>query len=193
MGCDIHLYKEKNVNGAWVTADLWEEYDYGDDDKGVMVAWENQYTGRNYDLFGLLSKGVRREFPFSFEPRGIPFNACAEILGQSERWEGDGHSHSYLYLHELKEMRELLKIATLKVSGMKDRNELAALRESIASEKPDWKLLYPYCECTNIPDYEDFEIHVPASFIVGSCLDEIISSFDGVDGENHRIVFFFDN
>lgn len=193
MGCDIHLYKEKHVNGEWVTADVWESSDYGDDENSIDVPWEKRFTGRNYNLFGLLSKGVRREFPFSFKPRGLPFNACQEIARQSEKWDGDGHSHSYLYQHELKDMREFLKTATLKVSGMKDRDELAALRASIASDAPNWDLLYPYCQFTSISSYEEFEIDVPASYIVGGDLDEIISSFEGVDGDNHRIVFFFDN
>ena len=193
MGCDIHLYKEKRVNGAWVAADVWVTDEYSEDENDKDVPWENRYTWRNYNLFGLLSKGVRRQFPFSFEPRGLPFNACQEIACQSEKWDGDGHSHSYLYLHELKDMREFLKTATLKVSGMKDRDELAALRASIASDAPNWDLLYPYCQFTGMPSYEEFEIDVPASYIVGGCLDEIISSFDGVDGDNHRIVFFFDN
>lgn len=193
MGCDIHLYKEKQVNGQWVTADVWEEYDYGDDDKGIEVPWDNRYTGRNYNLFGLLSKGVRRDLPFAFEQRGMPYNACKEIAEMSEKWEGDGHSHNYLYLHELKDMREFLKTTTVTVSGMKDRQQLADLRESIASGEPNWDLLYPYCAYANQDRYEEFEIDVPASFIVGDCLEEIISSFDGVDGDNHRIVFFFDN
>lgn len=193
MGCDIHLYKEKHVNGEWVTADVWESSDYGDDENSIDVPWEKRFTGRNYNLFGLLSKGVRREFPFSFKPRGLPFNACQEIANNAEAWGCDGHSHSYLYLHELKDMREFLKTATLKISGMKDRDELAALRASIASDSPNWDLLYPYCQFTGMSSYEEFEIDVPASYIVGGDLDEIIGSFNGVDGDNHRIVFFFDN
>lgn len=191
MGCDIHLYKEKRVDGQWVTADVWVDDEYSEGEKNVP--WEKRFTGRNYKLFGLLSKGVRCTFPFSFEPRGIPFNACPEIASASEGWGCDGHSHSYLYLHELKEMREFLKTATLKVSGMKDRDELAALRASIASDAPNWDLLYPYCRYAGISTYEEFEIDVPASYIVGGDLDDIISSFEGVDGDNHRIVFFFDN
>ena len=193
MGCDIHLYIEKHVNGEWVTADVWESSDYGDDENSIDVPWEKRFTGRNYNLFGLLSKGVRREFPFSFKPRGLPFNACQEIANNAEAWGCDGHSHSYLYLHELKDMREFLKTATLKISGMKDRDELAALRASIASDSPNWDLLYPYCQFTGMSSYEEFEIDVPASYIVGGDLDDIISSFEGVDGDNHRIVFFFDN
>lgn len=193
MGCDIHLYKEKQVDGQWVTADVWEEYDYGDDDKGIEVPWDNRYTGRNYNLFGLLSKGVRRDLPFGFAQRGMPYNACKEIAEMSEKWEGDGHSHNYLYLHELKDMREFLKTEMIQISGMKDREQLAVLRKSIASGEPNWDLLYPYCQWASMDNYEEFEIDVPACFIVGDGLDEIISSFDGVDGDNHRIVFFFDN
>lgn len=193
MGCDIHLYKEKQVNGQWVAADQWEPYDYGEDVKGKEVPWEKRYTGRNYQLFGLLSKGVRSEHPFSFEPRGLPFNPCAEIAAESQCWDGCGHSHSYLYLHELKDMQTHLKTATIKIRGMKQRDELNALRESVVSGNPNWDLLFPYCQGTTASDYEDFKIDVPADFYIGDDLNEIIAGFDGVDGDNHRIVFFFDN
>ncbi|WP_421105815.1 hypothetical protein [Serratia marcescens] len=193
MGCDIHLYREKQVDGQWVTADVWEEDDDGEGGTYSEVPWQNRFTDRNYKLFGLLSKGVRADYPFSFEPRGLPFNACNEVEANSERWNGDGHSHSYLYLHELKDMRELMKVATIKVSGMMDRNRLTALRASIDSGKPDWNQLYPYCQWAGLDNYEEFEIDAPADFIIGNSMDTIIALFDGIDGENHRIVFWFDN
>lgn len=193
MGCDIHLYKEKQINGEWVTADQWVEYDDGDDDKGVEVPWENRFTTRNYQLFGLLSKGVRHESPFSFAPRGLPFDVSKEAAAESERWDGGGHSHSYLYLHELRAMSAFLKTATIEISGMKDADGLAALRTSIESGTPNWELLFPYCQSSNDPSYDHFKVDVPADFYVGSGLDEIIAGFDGVDGDNHRVVFFFDN
>jgi hypothetical protein len=194
MGCDIHIYREKKVGDQWVTADKWTPYDYGDDDKGVRVEWgDRAYTGRNYDLFGLLSQGARHEHEFSFEPRGLPFNACPEIQQESARWGVDGHSHSYLYLHELKEMAAFLETNTIEISGLKNADELKALRESIASGSPNWNLIFPYCQGTSDPTYERFAIDVPADFCMGGCLAKIINSFEGVDGENHRIVFFFDN
>jgi len=193
MGCDIHLYKEKQVNGEWLTADSWGAYDYGDDEKGMEVPWEQRFTDRNYDLFGLLAKDVRRDHPFSFATRGIPFNACAEVAEESVKWDSDGHSHSYLYLHELKDMLTFLGKSTMKISGMKDKSELAALQFSIASGAPNWNLLYPYCQATNAEGYAEFEIDVPAMFSVGESLEKIIADFEGVEGENHRIVFFFDN
>lgn len=193
MGCDIHLYKEKNVNGKWITADEWETGSYGDGESYTDVPWGNRFTGRNYNLFGFLSKGVRRNIEFGFEPRGIPFDACDEVSNKSIAYDCDGHSHSYLYLHELKSMREFMKSATIEINGMKERNELAVLQESIASGNPDWNLIYPYCQWSSSSEYDEFSIDVPAEFIIGTDIDEIIDSFNDVDGDNHRIVFFFDS
>lgn len=193
MGCDIHCYKEKHVGEKWLTADEWEAYDYGGEEKGVTVPWEKRFTVRNYQLFGLLSKGVRSEHKFSFEPRGLPFNACAEVVAEAKSWGRDGHGHNYLYLHELKDMLAHLEQTTIAITGMKDKAGLKALRDSTASGTPDWSLLFPYCGWTTDPDYEKFQVDVPASFYVCGDLKKIIDSFDGVDGDNHRIVFFFDN
>jgi hypothetical protein len=190
MGCDIHLYKEKFVDGAWISADVWAD-EYGD---GLEVPFEERFTDRNYNLFGLLACGVRREFEFSFAPRGLPFNVCKLVADSSNGWGIDGHGHSYLFLHELKEMKKFLQTEEIEISGMKQKDELAALRSSIEGPgKTDWDLLYPYCQGTNAHDYEEFSIRVPAEFIVGSGLEKIIAGFDGCDGENHRIVFWFDN
>lgn len=193
MGCDIHLYREKCVDGKWLTADEWQAYDYGDNEKGIEVPWTKRFTDRNYDLFGLLADGVRRSHPFSFEPRGLPFDPCKEIAGEADRWGDDGHSHSYLFLHELKAMARFIETEAIVISGMKDRDELAALHESIASGAPNWDLIFPYCQSTNDPKQTEFEIEIPAAFYFAEPLNRIIGSFDGVDGENHRIVFFFDN
>ncbi|SAL26129.1 hypothetical protein [Caballeronia telluris] len=193
MGCDIHLYKEKFVEGKWVTADEWEAYDFGDDDKGIEVPWKKRFTERNYQLFGLLSKGVRSVHPFSFEPRGLPFDPCAEIAQEAERWGEDGHSHSYLFLHELNAMLRYVEAKTIPISGMKDKEGLEALNASIASGSPNWDLLWPYCQWTSSDQYVEFNVDVPASLYFGESLQKIIDGFEGMDGENHRIVFFFDN
>lgn len=194
MGCDIHLYKEKQIDGKWVAADVWTPYDYGDDDKGIEVDWKNRFTDRNYELFGLLCRGVRSEHPLSLIARGMPFDACREVAETAERWGEGSHSHSYLYLHELRSLVEALKVTTTRIEGMKDKEGLAILNASIATGNPDWKLLYPYCGwASNSEAYEEFAFDVPASFIVGGSIERIISGFDGIDGENHRIVFFFDN
>jgi len=191
MGCDIHLYKEKMVEGKWVTADKgWcDEYDEG----YINVPYENRFTDRDYDLFGLLCDGVRRNHKFAFKGRGLPFNTCEEVKSLSDMWGDDGHSHSYIYLHELKDAWNFLQSQTVKVSGMKDRESLKLLNESIASEKEtDWMLLYPYCKWFSSSESEEFSVDVPASFQL-SGIKILIDSFDGCDGDNHRIVFWFDN
>lgn len=193
MGCDIHVYKEKQVAGRWVTADEWVAYDYGEGDRGQEVPWQKRFTDRNYQLFGLLSKGVRTSHPFSLAPRGLPFNPCPEIAAEAERWGCDGHSHSYIYLHELRDLAEFLKTQPIRITGMKDAEGLAALQASIDSGNPDWDLLFPYCGWTSQPGWVEFSLDVPASYYIGSGLNDLIAGFDGVDGDNHRIVFFFDN
>jgi hypothetical protein len=72
-------------------------------------------------------------------------------------------------------------------------DQYARLRASIDSGTPDWNLLYPYCQGTSDRTYVNFELDVPASFNVGDGLDQLIAGFDGIGGENHRIVFWFDN
>lgn len=191
MGCDIHLYKEKQVGGVWVAADEWKPDEY---EPGRMeVPWKERFTGRNYQLFGLLSKGVRATHPFSFAERGVPYNACAEYKAEVERYGVDGHSHSYLYLHELKDLMADLEAQKIRIAGMKHKDDLEKLNESIASGSPDWELLFPYCQMTTDKTWVEFSVDVPADFYVGEELKQIIDGFNGIDGDNHRIVFFFDN
>ncbi len=194
MGCDIHAYREKQVNGEWLPADEWEPSKYEDEAGRLRVDWDKQADiGRNYDLFGLLAKGVRREFDQSFLPRGLPVDVTAPVKAEADSCSGDAHNHSYLYLHEVKDFAKFLETQVVRIEGFKDRDELAALQASILSGTPDWSLLYPFNQGTNNPRHVPFEIDVPASFKVGKGLQDIIDSFDGIEGQNHRLVFWFDN
>lgn len=180
MGCDIHLYREKKVNGKWITAD-----NCANDD--------GAYKGRNYDLFGLLSKGVRREYEYSFIARGLPLDSCKEVSECSEQWGCDGHSHSYLTLTELISFREFLKDKTIPLSGMMNRDQFQRLEDGMKKTPQDFTDLYPYCQMTNNKEFVTFQIEIPVLKTVDNCLDTIINSFDGISGDDHRIVFWFDN
>jgi len=191
MGCDIHLYKEKKINDVWVTADEGWCDEYGDGD--IDVPFDNRFTDRDYNLFGFLVDGVRRNHAFSFKERGLPFNVCNEIKGVSDYYSSDGHSHSYLYLHELKDAQEFMKDKTIVISGMKDAAGFEKLQASIDSKFPtDWSLLYPYCQGTSDPNAISFSIDVDVSHSL-SGLQRIIDLFNDVDGDDQRIVFWFDN
>lgn len=111
MGCDIHFYVEKKIDGRWQTADVWEQ-DECDDAGDLHVSYKKAfYSGRSYNLFSILAD-VRNGRGFAVvktgegfnpiaEPRGIPEDACAEYRACAERYGCDGHSHSYFTLAEL--------------------------------------------------------------------------------------------
>ena len=115
MGCDIHLYAEKlNQNGEWETLETWHKEDEGTEYEHLDTKYgEGFYEDRNYDLFAILAD-VRNGYGFAgcdtgdaympiAEPKGLPEDCCAEIKQSSDRWDCDGHSHSYFTVRELLE------------------------------------------------------------------------------------------
>lgn len=119
MGCDIHFYTEKKVNGKWESADKLSKnkyYDKNDPDgeQEFEIAYGDRlYDGRNYNLFAILAD-VRNGRGFAgddtgdgfkpiSDPKGLPEDCCDFIKGQCETWGGDGHSHSYFTVKELLE------------------------------------------------------------------------------------------
>jgi hypothetical protein len=115
MGTDIHFYVEKKVNGKWVTADRWideEDWDGDNKIKFKRVRYEDSfYHDRNYDLFAILAD-VRNGYGFAgcvtgrgftpiSPPKGLPKDVSKEVQSESDRWNGDGHSHSWFTIAEL--------------------------------------------------------------------------------------------
>ena len=61
------------------------------------------YNGRSYYLFAILAdvrNGSGEVEPIDY-PRGIPDDASSGYKYVVDRWDGDGHSHSYFTLDEL--------------------------------------------------------------------------------------------
>lgn len=96
MGCDIHFYVEKRVNGTWVSADTWEK---------DAPYHENIYSDRNYSLFAILAD-VRNGHGFAgvktgdgfvpiCQPKGLPEDCSPEVKADSDNYGADGHSHSW--------------------------------------------------------------------------------------------------
>lgn len=83
MGCDIH---------GWIE---WKPTDpaYGGRWVGVRPLTGNA-DDRNYERFAALA-GVRGDGP---EALGAPEDVSDTCRMEIERWDGDGHSHSYLPL-----------------------------------------------------------------------------------------------
>lgn len=99
MGCDIHLYVEAKIDGIWKSVDNWETDKVGDQ----YIPYEKRfYTGRNYNFFSILAD-VRNDSDFVpiSQPKGLPEDISPEVKYQSNIWDGDGHSHSYLTIQEI--------------------------------------------------------------------------------------------
>ena len=81
MGCDIHLHVEIKVNGKW-------------------HHYSHPHIMRNYQVFCMMA-GVRQygeddePKPIS-PPRGLPNDATFTTQFDSDHWDTDGHSHSWL-------------------------------------------------------------------------------------------------
>ena len=91
MGCDIHLYVEVREQDRWL-------FD------------ENIRLVRNYFLFLFLNphsvshrwnnkKEVEEIKPLSSN-RGLPPDLSSKVQREVQRWEADGHSHSWFSLSE---------------------------------------------------------------------------------------------
>lgn len=125
MGCDIHLMAERKVyhytddkkeKGTWMNIDKWIfnedaiRWQEPDSQKRALMVVDRDsrfYTGgRNYNLFCALA-GVRKsQFynnpPIISNPKGLPKDASKVVRAESRRWAGDGHSHSWVTLAEIK-------------------------------------------------------------------------------------------
>ena len=134
MGCDIHLYSETKKNDAWVADDADSFFDKKEEGEDYPeVGMNSPYGDRNYELFGLLSVGVRRVYAESFPQRGMPTDASEEVARLYEHWGGDAHSASYLTLAELKH-----KAAEMLITGSYVLPDLLYLLQAIPT--PDAEL-----------------------------------------------------
>lgn len=107
MGCDIHFFVEKKVDGAWQL-----QGEVAPDNEGWPgFTGPKFYDGRNYNLFAILAD-VRNGWGFAgiktgegFKPigdaRGVPEDASEGYKQLVNGWGVDGHSHSHFLLREL--------------------------------------------------------------------------------------------
>ena len=92
MGCDIHFHSEVKIGGKW----------HHHSEHSIR---------RNYALFAKMA-GVRNYddsiIPIS-KPKGIPQDATDLTKLHVKRWEGDGHSHSWLNAEEITELHDWIR------------------------------------------------------------------------------------
>lgn len=98
MACDIHDYLEIRREGRW-------EYAGDDAFPGNEYDFEKHspFDGvRSYGLYGFLAD-VRNysQVPSVACKRGLPADVTSEVQAQSEEWDVNGHSHTWVSLAEL--------------------------------------------------------------------------------------------
>ena len=208
MGCDIHLYGERKIEGVWTALDNFKEDEDGY--SGIDDYKNGAYYGRNYILFGVIA-GVRKDNIQQFGTKGLPGDVSMEVKKLSDQWDCDGHSHSFLSLKELLSLQD----RKTTVEGMKDKNEIIELKNELKKEKPDYDKLYPYCAWGSSGNYESFSVQIPLSYLIADFGERIQKYFinkinnnllsstetdsnqfrlaNKLNPEDFRIVFWFDN
>jgi hypothetical protein len=201
MGCDIHLYTEalQTVNGKakWVNVDNWRFnpwYTNGSDGESKMAV-QSVYGNRNYDLFTLLA-GVRDysgESKCIDEPRGIPSDVSPQTKAEINKWDSDGHSHSWLTLAEIKAFHE--SNPTKKYTGLITKEQSEDLDKGIFPTS--------WCQGSSNKELVRREWEMPADdlkYLIKPLVERLKDVFwiysDEYDMELEnkiRVVFFFDN
>ena len=106
MGCDIHLYTEKLIEYEgvkfWWCVDHWKLDDWYADKSQPHYTHIPIYYDRNYDLFAALANVRNSGYinPID-QPRGLPDDISEAVKKESDEWNGDGHSHSWLTAKEV--------------------------------------------------------------------------------------------
>lgn len=141
MGCDIHIYTEarRTVNNElkWVNVDNWRINPYYDktdpDGDESRLQIQKIHGGRDYSLFAILAnvRNYDEGNQFICEPKGLPEDISAPTKHEAEVWEGDGHSHSYFTLKELKDYVKTMP--KIKQCGLVSQKEAKLLDDGVST------------------------------------------------------------
>lgn len=189
MGCDIHLYTEKRREDKWHNCDNWRLDCEGDFQIYPLLGQ------RNYDLFAVLAN-VRNygETEYIDKPRGIPEIVSPQVQKEYEKWHGDGHSHSWFSLAELRQWQD--NHPTVKHRGLVSRQ---------AADRLDQQGILPRSWCQGSSDRSLvwrtwFEMYSPLDELIERLerrMKEVFwlfgDSWPAKLERDIRIVFWFDN
>jgi hypothetical protein len=229
MGCDIHMFAEKKVNDKWEKiGKVFPNPYYRPNEESKIeedgYEWNPKFTdtpyrGRNYDLFAILAD-VRNGYGFAgiptgegfvpiSEPKGLPNNVSKEIEDESDGWGGDGHSHSWFTLKEIKDYdwnQTTKSYGVISLDQYKEFKKTGIPPESYSSmiSGPNIKVVSAE-EMDKIVEENSHEqgIQYHVHVVWGTTYKDSVGSFffektlkhleeQGSD-DNVRIVFWFDN
>lgn len=212
MGCDIHMYVEKRVNGRWVKLSGFLSSMYDKDSKYFseerFLKSDEIFSCRNYSLFSLLA-GVR-EYEDNepiISPRGVPSDVSPEVEKEISEWGCNGHTHHWYTLNELLDFDWISRKTNH--AGFVSVNEYRRFKEDgepygwckgisgppiISNSEMDDLLAsghiekfgspYTYIKWTTVNEYQYFQDHV---------FPQLKERSSEPDFSDVRIVFWFDN
>ena len=231
MGCDIHLYVERREGNRWwkvkdgFKSSMYDESrDYFSGDK--FKDCDSPYSDRDYTVFAYLAD-VRNGYGFAgcdtgnaikpiAQPRGLPEDVSLTLKDDSDWFDADGHSHSYLTLRELKTALEKSKKIGKIYRGYVDKKEYQNFKEKgkaesycgfvsgmkinhVSNEKMD-SIIKENIEDGDKEYFTQIEWEEPLIDAVKEFFDIIIPALEDVEiyfeepnDDNRRIVFWFDN
>ena len=128
MGCDIHAYVEEKIDNEWHMVSK------------VMGSGND----RDYEFFTHLC-GVRSNSPSDGpDPKGLPDGVSVVVRKFSERWDCDGHSHSYETAKEFVDK----KLVIQRLRNDEDKTN------GVSYDWHSWKILeYEIHDNENIEDF----------------------------------------
>ena len=116
MGADIHMFKEKKVNGKWTSLDEWEIEEGEDLPSRTTYFFEEE---RNYEFFGAIA-GVRGNGRIHYS--SFPSDVSEEVMIHYVRyWGGDAHSAGFITKKEA--INIMKKTVPCPTCGHKESNE----------------------------------------------------------------------
>lgn len=137
MGCDIHIYLEKNVEGNWHCIDYFKLSPYTNEYRVVPVVYE-----RDYQLFALLA-GVENRYEVEpiAPPKGLPENISSVVEHEFQIWKGDAHDCSWLSVKELFTYKDNVKNASLDCSCASFDKMISNIKERMCKELWIWDFI----------------------------------------------------
>lgn len=206
MGCDIHMFGEvrDKKTGKWVSTDVWKPSKYEDDEGRLTIPYHQRiYTHRNYNLFAWLAdvrNGTWGEhIPPIADPKGLPEDASPEVANEAERWNGDGHSHSYFTLAELEEAWEVVKDTPIWFEGAVSPDNPDPKFQEWLSKPAEERGAPPGGYCAWGTGCVPMKWVEPLHELIGTAYGQIqdylsrLKIEESVGDEDVRVVFWFDN
>lgn len=205
MGADIHIYTEvrRTVNNElkWINVDNWRinpYYDKTDPNGESRLVLQSIHGRRDYSLFAILAnvRNYDEANPFICEPKGLPEDISIPTKQEADVWDGDGHSHSYFTLKELKDY--VITMPKIKHCGLVSQKEAKLLDDGVSKPTSWCKVASPEL---NLVWREWEDEYNPLTKLI-EAIDErkrdefwIFRKEDdkGEKDEDIRIVFWFDN